>query len=128
MNVDGYIYLQQVRAIALALPGVTEGPCHGTPGFRVHRKLLARIKEDGETLAIRTQERDKWLQAAPDIFFLTDHYLNYPMMLVHLSKVNQQDLAALFLAAWKERAPKKLVQTYETAEGMLKQGHRRKGG
>ena len=113
MNLDAYIYLQQVRAIALALPGVTEAPCHGTPGFWVHKKLLGRIKEDGETLAIRTQEREKWMEAAPDIFFITDHYQNYPMMLIHLAKVDQKDLAVLFLAAWKERAPKKLLQTYE---------------
>jgi hypothetical protein len=34
-------------------------------------------------------------------------------MLIHLAKVDQKDLAGLFLAAWKERAPRKLLQAYE---------------
>jgi len=42
-------YLQTVRRIAVAFPGVEEGPCYGTPGFRVRGKFLARMKEDGET-------------------------------------------------------------------------------
>ena len=41
--------MKTVRRIALAFPGVEEGPCYGTPGFRVRGKFLARMKEDGET-------------------------------------------------------------------------------
>jgi hypothetical protein len=40
------------RRIALALPGVEEGPSYGTSGFRVAGKLFARIKEDGVTLVV----------------------------------------------------------------------------
>lgn len=114
MNLDGYIYLKKVRAIALALPEVTEGPCYGTPGFRVKDKLLARMKEDGVTLAIRTQEREKWMQADPGTYFITDHYLHSPMMLIRLATVKEKHLRQLFLAAWLERAPKKLLREYET--------------
>lgn len=113
MNLDGYIYLKKVRAIAFALPGVTEAPCYGTPGFKVDKKLLARMKEDGETLAIRTQEREKWMQADPKTFFITDHYLNSPMMLIRLGLVREKDLEGLFLTAWLERASKKRVKEYE---------------
>ena len=42
-------HVKTVRRIALAFPGVEEGPCYGTPGFRVRGKFLARMKEDGET-------------------------------------------------------------------------------
>lgn len=114
MNLDGYIYLKKVRAIALALPEVREGPCYGTPGFRVKDKLLARLKEDGVTLAIRTHEREKWMQADPDTYFITDHYLNSPMMLIRLAGAGEKDLQQLFLAAWLERAPKRLRKEYET--------------
>jgi len=113
VNLDGYIYLKRVRAIALALPGVTEGPCFGTSAFYVAKKLLARMKEDGETLAIRTEEREKWMKANPATFFITDHYLNYPMMLIRLATVEQKVLEALMLTAWKSRAPKKLLKAYE---------------
>jgi hypothetical protein len=42
--------IELVRRLALALPGVQEGVCHGTPAFYVRRKLMLRLWEDGETL------------------------------------------------------------------------------
>lgn len=39
---------ETVRAVALALPGVEEGTCYGTPAFRVRGKFLLRLREDGE--------------------------------------------------------------------------------
>lgn len=36
----------------LALPGVEEELCFGTPAFSVRLKLLARLKEDGGTLVV----------------------------------------------------------------------------
>ena len=45
--------IELVRRMALALPGVQEGVCHGTPAFYVRRKLMLRLWEDGETLVVR---------------------------------------------------------------------------
>jgi len=39
-----------VRRLGLALPGLEEGLCFGTPALRVRGKFLARLKEDGENL------------------------------------------------------------------------------
>jgi hypothetical protein len=36
------------------------------------------------------------------------------MMLIRLQKVSQKDLQTLLLAAWKMRAPKRLLQEYES--------------
>jgi len=44
------ITIDTVRQLALALPEVTEGICFGTPAFYVRKKLLARLREDGDTL------------------------------------------------------------------------------
>ena len=41
-----------LRKLFLALPGVEEAPCYGTPGFRVRKKLLARFHQDGESLVL----------------------------------------------------------------------------
>ena len=57
--------LATVRRLFKALPGVEEGPCYGTPGFRVKGKFVARMKEDGQTLAIKCgdDERDFRIRA-----------------------------------------------------------------
>lgn len=113
MNIDSFVYLDRVRAIVLALPGTSEGICYGTPGFYVGKKLMARLKEDGVTLAVQTEERDKWMKAKPDIYYITDHYLNYSYMLVRLAKVPRKELETILLTTWKARATKTLLKAYE---------------
>lgn len=107
------------RQILLALPGVEEGPCYGTPGFRVRRKFLARLREDGESLAVRCSfdERDFRMQADPAAFFTTDHYRGYPAVLVRLPKVHRLDLRAVLELAWRLRAPKRLVAEHDRQHG-----------
>jgi len=77
------------RKLLLAFPGVDAGPCYGTPGFRVRGKFLARLREDGETLVVKSgdDERDFRMQADPRTFFITDHYHGYPTGLVRLARV-----------------------------------------
>jgi hypothetical protein len=110
---DPFIYLQFAREHMLQLPGTTEGMSHGTPAFYVNKRMLARIWENGEVLVVRSDEREKWIQAYPEIFFITDHYRNYPTMLVNLHKVNPDDLKQLLTTAWLSRASKTLVKEYE---------------
>ena len=45
------------------------------------------------------------MKADPETFFITDHYLNYPYMLVRLSKVDRDDLRELLEDAWEQCAP-----------------------
>jgi hypothetical protein len=106
-----------VRRLALALPGVEEGPSYGTPGFRVAGKFLARLWEDGETLVVKCgdNERDFRIQAAPGTFFSTDHYRGYPTVLVRLGKVRLADLRDVLEEAWRRNAPKRLVAEYGQA-------------
>ena len=97
----------------MSLPGITEGISHGTPGFYVQKKLIARLWENGQVLVVRTDEREKWIQANPDIYFITDHYRNYPTMLVNLDKVQPDDLKQLLTDAWMARASKTLIKQYQ---------------
>ncbi len=108
-----------VRRIALALPGVEEGTSYGTPALRVRGKFLARLREDGESLAVKCgfDERDFRLQADPDVFFVTDHYRGYPTVLVHLSKVSPQVLGEVLEHTWRQNAPKTLIKRHDAAGG-----------
>jgi hypothetical protein len=105
-----------VRQIALALPGVEEGTSYGTPAFKVRGKFLSRLKEDGETLVVKIDfdERDILMAANPETFYITDHYRGYPAMLVRLATVDSDELRELFEAAWRRAAPKRLVAAVDS--------------
>lgn len=91
-----------VRRIALALPDTVERPSYGTPAFFVKKKLFARLLEDGDSVVIKVDmdQREVLLQANSKSFFITDHYRNYPMMIVRLSTVSSAELRELLHDAW----------------------------
>jgi hypothetical protein len=113
MNMDTFIYLDKLRALTAHLPEINEGICFGTQAFYVRKKLMMRMKEDGETLAIYTEDRDQWIAKQPAVYYFTDHYRNYPMMLVRLNKVKDKDLQQLLLTAWRMRATPKMIKDFE---------------
>ena len=108
------VTFETVRQIAQTLPGAEEGTSYGTPAFKVKGKLFARFHQDGEALVIRVDfdEREEMMSADPEKFYITDHYLNYPWMLVRLSKVRPDQLRDLLIASWRRAAPKQLIATF----------------
>ncbi len=112
-EMDTVVYLEFIRNAIKHLPGVNERPCYSTPGFYADKKIFARIKEYGKTLVVQTCEREKWIEADPLTFFVTDHYLNYDYMLVTLKTVSPEVLAKLLTIAWCNRATNKLIKEYE---------------
>jgi hypothetical protein len=115
---------ERYLSIALALPGSVASPpagsawrhsrsAHGTPSVRVYGKLLSRWRTEAECgLAIRCDflDRQIMLQARPDVFFLTDHYVNYPMVLVRMEKASVAILKDVAERGWRFVAPAKLVR------------------
>lgn len=80
-----------------------ESTSYGTPALKVRGKLLVRLKEDGQTLVLMTtfEDRERLLAAAPEVFFLTEHYRNYPAVLVRLPLVEREVLRELLAEAWR---------------------------
>lgn len=107
-----------VRRIALSLPGTSERPSYGTPGFRVKDKLFARLREDG-ALAVYVSaldEKEALIAADPDVFFTTPHYDGYAMVLVRLEAIGPHELDEVLTDAWRVRAPAKARAAFEAAE------------
>src|SRR5271155_3935880 len=95
------INFDTVGKIGLALPSVEESTAFGAPALKVHGKLLAcvpshRSPEPG-SLAVRVglDDRAELLAAAPDVYYVTDHYLNYTAVLVRMSRVTPDVLRDL---------------------------------
>jgi hypothetical protein len=97
-----------VCKVALRLPGVVEGTSYGTPALHVGKRFLARLKEDGETMAIKIDfsDREVLLELDPETFYLTDHYRPYPAVLVHLKRIPVGLLKQVIEQAWRFQAPK----------------------
>jgi hypothetical protein len=105
-----------VRKIAETLPGAEESTSYGTPAFKVKGKLFARQHQDGESLVVGVdlEERDEMMSAAPEKFYITDHYLSYPWMLVRLSKVGPEELRDLLMRSWRRAASKSLERPFRS--------------
>jgi len=97
------------------LPAVEESTSYGTPALKVGGKLFVRLKEDAETIVLRTDafERAHLMRADPQTFFITEHYREYPWVLVRLSEVKRAQIAELLEGAWRRVAPKRLIATRE---------------
>jgi len=50
------------------------------------------------------------------VFFITDHYRDYPAVLVHLSKARTRVLRVLLEDAWCRSAPKRVVAEWDSAQ------------
>jgi hypothetical protein len=96
-----------VRKIGLDLPGVEESTAYGLPALKIHGKLLACLpanpSAEPASLAVRVDfdERAELLTADPDVYYVTDHYLDYTAVLVRLSRVNPTALRDLLGMAYK---------------------------
>jgi hypothetical protein len=105
-----------VKRLARDLPEVIEESSYGTRALKVKKKLIARLKEDGETLVVRCDmvSRDMMLAAEPRLFYITDHYKDYPAILLRLGRVNERRMRELLEDAWRFVAPKKLVAEFDS--------------
>jgi len=101
------INFDTVRKIGLTLPSVEESTAYGSPALKVHGKLLACVpahrSAEPDSLVVRVgfDDRAELLAAAPDVYYVTDHYLNYTSVLVRLSRVTPDVLRDLLGMAHK---------------------------
>ena len=96
-----------VRTIALRLPDVEESTTYGSPCFKARGKLLACIaihrSAEPYTLAVRVnlEGRAAMIEEAPDTYYLTDHYVNHPFVLVRMKRIEPEALKDLLRSAWR---------------------------
>ena len=88
---------ETVRQIALALANVEDGLSYGAPALKVKKKLFVRLREDLNAIVLKTtfEEREELMAAESTIYFITDHYLKYPYVLVNLERVGLDALGDL---------------------------------
>ena len=109
--------IQTVRKLALAMPDVEEGVSFGTTAFYLRNKLMLRLREDGETLVVKfpIEKRKEAIDRSPDIFSVSKHYQNYPVILISLLAVDSGLLRELIESAWRMLASKRQITAFENS-------------
>ena len=100
----------ELTEILLAWPLVEASTSYGTPSFKVRGKLLTRLREDGDSLLIKNVEPDEralLCETFPDLYYFTDHYRDYPMVLIRLSRADAGTVTAMLDRTYRTLLPKK---------------------
>jgi hypothetical protein len=93
----------EVLELARALPGIEAdgSTIRGAPSLRLGGKLLAcpalHKSADADSLVVKIgiEERARLIAEDPDVYYVTDHYVNYPSVLVRLSRIHRDALRDL---------------------------------
>lgn len=130
--------LDQVRELALALPGVQERVDGHRGGATWRTKAgsfvwergpsgadlaalekLGRSWPDGAVIGVRTDgldEKEALLATFPDAFFTIPHFDGFPAVLVRLDRIGEDHLREVITDAWLLRAPKRVAQAWLDAQ------------
>ena len=111
---------KKVETIGRALPDVEVTTTWGKPALKVHGRMFACIAShksaEPETLVVMMDfaDRDALLEDDPKTYYLKEHYVGYPCVLVRLARVHPDALRDLVIGAhryvsaksakWRKRA------------------------
>jgi hypothetical protein len=112
-----------VESIGRTLPDVEVTTAWGQPALKVRGRMFACMaahksaEPDSLVVMMDFADRDALLEDDPDTYYLKDHYLDYPCILVRLSRVRADALRDLVTGAHR----------YVSAKAGRKRGGRRGG-
>lgn len=103
-------------AEAAGLPGLEIGTSYGTPALKVAGKSFCRMK-DAATLVVLMplEQKELLMEAAPKIYFETPHYSGWPAVLVRLGVIDDTELGARLVEAWRLKSPKRLGASFRAS-------------
>ncbi|HET8699747.1 MAG TPA: MmcQ/YjbR family DNA-binding protein [Gammaproteobacteria bacterium] len=100
--------LEDVRAIALSMPEVEETTAYGMPAFKAGKTRFAgqpieRAGVDPGSLGVHMSfdERERRIASRPDVYYLIDHFVNYPAVLVRLANISRRELREILGVSWR---------------------------
>jgi len=102
-----------VKRLGLTLPDVEAGTRYdGSPVLKVAGVFMAALASHGsaepDTLVVRAdiEEREAFIEDAPDTYYLTEYYRRYPLILVRLNSVTEDALRDLLVSSRRLTLPK----------------------
>jgi hypothetical protein len=99
------ISFKTVESVGRTLPDVEVTTMYGQPALKVRGKMFVCIAShksaEPNTLAVMMDfaDRDALVEDDPGTYYLKEHYVNYPCVLVRLSRVRADALRDLITGA-----------------------------
>ena len=110
--------IERAARLAAHLPEVEVSTWYGTPALKVCGKGFVRWKAPGVLVVLCPLElKEALIEAEPDFYYETPHYQGWPAMLVRLDEIDDARLQYRLECAWREKAPKKLVASWDAEQG-----------
>ena len=94
-----------VEAIGRSLPDVEVTTAWGQPALKVHGKMFVCIashksaEPNSLVVMMAFADRDALVEDDPATYYLKNHYLNYPCVLVRLTRIHRDALRDLVVGA-----------------------------
>ena len=103
------ITFEDVRTAALAMPGVEDATSYGTPALKAKKKLMIRLREEGDVIVLKMpfDLRAESMEGDPETYFITDHYKDYEWILVRLTRLSPDALPDLLRTAYRSAMARK---------------------
>lgn len=97
---------QEVQAFALTLPDTTLENFYGTPCPKVNGKAFVSPGREPDSFHVMAPHEEKaiLLETDPKTFWQTDHYRNWPGLLVRYGSADPERVRTVICRAWWDRA------------------------
>lgn len=99
------VNFEAVRVLRRDFPDLQESTMYGSPALKLGKRLVACIaihsSAEPGSLVVRTdfEQRAALLSDDPGTYYLTDHYVSHPVVLVRLARLQHDQLRDLIAAA-----------------------------
>ena len=100
----------RVRKVGLQIAGLEEGKAWNGPCLKANKKIAAcmathRSAEPGTLVVVVGEDvRDELIEADPDVYYIKDHYVPWPTVLVRLELIDDVVLRDLLMMAARYRS------------------------
>jgi hypothetical protein len=106
----------QFKKIALSFPEAHEKPSYGAPAIFIAKKFFTRLRAQDNSVVFIVADlptRDMMLELDPKTYHITDHYKDYPAVLVRMERITPDELKLMLERRWRHIAPKKLIKAVD---------------
>ena len=109
--------IDRVRKLALSLPEATEEPHFTYSSFRVGGKIFATVppEETHMHVFVDDEQRDLMVSVGPETYEKLWWGKKVVGLRVRLARAKAADVEDLLRAAWRRKAPKRLLRAHDSA-------------